>query len=195
MVIVSLIDMKRYMIYLKNDSHTPKNAQNLLLRARSLLSAYNVVIRDARVSEFNIEFDTSIPDNAMMKEVIRILTSIAPLSEYEHIVEKNLPIERAIEYAKSLFNSQKYWLAHEVLESVWKNAQGNEKEILNGIILVAAAFVHEEKDEADICVSILKRAAKKLEKGAGDYRGIDIDKLKYDVLKIIEKGPIKRFQI
>jgi uncharacterized protein len=195
MIIVSLIDMQRYMIYLKNNSHTPKDAQNLLLRARSLLSVSNVVIRDTRVSKFNIEFDITIPDNDMMKDVIRILTSIAPLSEYEHIVEKNLPKDRAIEYARSLFNVQKYWLAHEVLESVWKNAQGNEKEILNGIILVAAAFVHEEKDEADICISILKRASKKLEKGAGDYLEIDIDKLKHDVLKIIQGGPISRFQI
>jgi predicted metal-dependent hydrolase len=90
---------------------------------------------------------------------------------------------------------QKYWLAHEVLESIWKNAQGYEKEILNGIILVAAAFVHDEKDETDICISILKRASKKLEKGAGDYLGIDIDRLKYNLLKIIQEGPIKRFQI
>jgi predicted metal-dependent hydrolase len=195
MIIVSLIDMQRYMIYLKNNSHTPKDAHNLLLRARSLLSASHVVIRDTRVSEFNIEFDITIPDNDMMKDVIGILTSIAPLSEYEHIVERNLPKDRAIEYARSLFNAQKYWLAHEVLESVWKNAQGYEKEILNGIILVAAAFVHEEKDEADICISILKRASKKLEKGAGDYLEVDIDKLKRDVLKIIQGGPISRFQI
>ena len=186
--------MQRYMIYLKNNSHTPKDAQNLLLRARSLLSASNVVIRDTRVSEFNIEFDASIPDNDI-KEVIRLLTTIAPLSEYEHIVEKNLPKQTAIEYARSLFNAQKYWLAHEVLESVWKNTQGTEKEILNGIILVAAALVHEEKDEVDICISILKRASKKLEKGAGDYCHIDIDKLKHNVLEIIQKGTINRFQI
>jgi predicted metal-dependent hydrolase len=190
-----MIDMQRYMIYLKNDSYTPKDAHNLLLRARSLLSAYNVVIRDTRVSEFNLEFDTSIPDDSMMKEVMRTLATIAPLSDYEHIVEKKLPKERAVEYARSLFNVQKYWLAHEVLESVWKDAQGYEKEILNGIILVAAAFVHEQKDETEICISILKRASKKLEKGAGDYRGIDIDRLKYDVLKIIQEGPRKRFQI
>ena len=193
--LISVTDMQRYMIYLKNDSHTPKDAHNLLLRARSLLTASNVIIRDARVSEFNIEFDTSIPHNDIMKEVIRILATIAPISEYEHVVEKNLPKQTAVEYARSLFNVQKYWLAHEVLESIWKNAQGYEKEILNGIILVAAAFVHDEKDETDICISILKRASKKLEKGAGDYLGIDIDRLKYNLLKIIQEGPIKRFQI
>jgi predicted metal-dependent hydrolase len=189
------LNMQRYMIYLKNQSHTPRDARNLLVRARSLLSASQVVIRDTRVSDLRLEFDTSIPDNNTVEEVIHRLSSIAPLVEYEHVVEKKLPKHKAIEYARSFFNAQKYWSAHELLESVWKNSEGNEKEILNGIILVAAAFVHEEKDEADICVSILKRAMKKLDNGAGNYQGIDIDKLKGHVLKIIENGPTRRFVI
>jgi predicted metal-dependent hydrolase len=183
------------MIYLKNQSHTPRDARNLLARARSLLSASQVVIRDTRVSDLRIEFDASIPDNNTVEEVIHRLSSIAPLSEYEHVVEKRLPKDKAIEHARSFFNAQKYWSAHELLESVWKSSEGNEKEILNGIILVAAAFVHEEKDEPDICISILKRAMKKLENAAGNYRRIDIDKLKDNVLKIIENGPIRRFVI
>ena len=189
------LKMQRYIIYLKNQSHTPGDARNLLARARSLLSTSQVVIRDTRVSDLRIEFDTSIPENSMIQEIIHTLSSIAPLSEYEHVVEKNLPRDKAIEYARSYFNAQKYWSAHELLESVWKNSKGYEKEILNGIILVAAAFVHEEKDEADICISILKRAIKKLENGAGNYRGIDIDKLKEHVVKIIENGSIRRFVI
>ena len=187
--------MQRYMIYLKNQSHTPRDARNLLARARSLLSTSQVVIRDTRVSDLRIEFDASIPDSHMVEEVINMLSSIAPLSEYEHVVEKRLPRNKAIEYAKSYFNAQKYWSAHELLESVWKDSYGDEKKILNGIILVAAAFVHEEKDEPDICISILKRAMKKLEKEAGNYFGINIDRLKDQILKIIQNGIITRFAI
>ena len=183
------------MIYLKNKSYTPRDARNLLVRARSILSSSQVIIRDTRVSDLRIEFDTSIADNHMVQEVINTLSSIAPLSEYEAVVEKRLPRKKAIEYAKSYFNAQKYWSAHELLESVWKDAYGDEKEILNGIILVAAAFVHEEKDEPDVCISILKRAMGKLEKGAGEYFGIDIDKLKDQILKIIQNGAITRFAI
>lgn len=183
------------MIYLKNQSYIPRDARNLLLRARSLLSSSQVIIRDTRVSDLRIEFDTSIPDDHMVEDLINTLSSIAPLSEYEQVVEKRLPRDKAIEYAKSFFNAQKYWSAHELLESVWKDSHGDEKEILNGIILVAAAFVHEEKDEPDVCMSILKRAMKKLEKGAGDYCGINIDKLKDQILKIIQNGAIKRFAI
>jgi predicted metal-dependent hydrolase len=187
--------MKRYMIYLKNQSHTPKDATNLLNSARSLLSNSKVIIRDTRVSNRRIEFDTSIPENDRIEEVVQRLSSIAPLSEYEHVVEKKMPKDEAIKYARSLFNFQKYWSAHEVLESIWKSSRGNEKDVLNGIILVAAAFVHDEKDEPDICISILKRAMKKLDKATGNYFEVDVDKLKDEVLRIIETGAIRRFGI
>jgi uncharacterized protein len=187
--------MRRYMIYLENHSHTPRDATNLLTRARSLLSNSNVVIRDTRVSNRRIEFDTSVPENNRVEEVIQRLSSIAPLAEYENVVEKKMPKDEAIKYARSLFNFQKYWSAHEVLESVWKGSHGNEKDLLNGIILVAAAFVHDEKDEPGICISILKRAIKKLDKASGNYLEVDVNKLKDEVSAIIETGAIRRFRI
>jgi uncharacterized protein len=188
-------DMKRYMIYLKNQSHTPKDASKLLSSARSLVSGSEVVIRDTRVSSHRIEFDTSIPENNKIEEVIQRLSFIGQLSEYEHIVEKEFQKDEAIKYARSLFNFQKYWSAHEVLESVWKSSDGMERDLLNGIILVAAALVHDEKDEQDICISILKRAMIKFDKATGDYFEIDIDKLKDEVRAIIKTGIIRRFII
>ena len=188
--------MNRYMIYLKNQTHTPKDATNLLKTARGLLSNSKVVVRDTRISKTRIEFDMSIPGNDnMIEDVTQRLSSIAPLSEYEHVLEKKLPKDEAIKYAVSLFNFEKYWSAHEVLESIWKGSQGHERDLLNGIILVAAAFVHDEKDERDICISILKRAIKKLEKTRGNYFEVDVDKLKHHVLGIIETGVIQRFSI
>ena len=190
------LDMQRYMIYLKNQAYTPKDATSLLKRARSLLSKSNVVIRDTRISNSRIEFDTSIPENNnMIEEVSQRLSLIAPLSEYDHVVEKKLPKHEAIKHAISLFNFEKYWSAHEVLESIWKGSHGDERDILNGIILVAAAFVHDEKDERDICISILRRAMKKLNKASGNYFEVDVDKLKHELLRIIETGVIQRFRI
>jgi hypothetical protein len=184
------------MIYLKNQAYTPKDATSLLKRARSLLSKSNVVIRDTRISNSRIEFDTSIPENNnMIEEVSQRLSLIAPLSEYDHVVEKKLPKHEAIKHAISLFNFEKYWSAHEVLESIWKGSHGDERDILNGIILVAAAFVHDEKDEKDICISILRRAMKKLNKASGNYFEVDVDKLKHELLRIIETGVIQRFRI
>ena len=85
--------------------------------------------------------------------------------------------------------------AHEVLEYVWKDALHEEKDLLNGIILIAAAFVHDEKDESSICIAILSRAMKKLSQAEGLYFGMNLDEIKKRVLRIIETGKIERFTI
>ncbi|HXG07873.1 MAG TPA: DUF309 domain-containing protein, partial [Nitrososphaera sp.] len=70
-----------------------------------------------------------------------------------------------------------------------------EKRILNGIILVAAAFVHDEKDEPEVCLSILQRARKKLEGTGGKYHDIDVDMIADRISRIIDSGKIERFMI
>jgi uncharacterized protein len=187
--------MDRYLIYLKNGSYRPKDARSLLLRARELVSDKSIIIRDTRVSKSFIEYDTSVPKNKKVEEVTSNLLSIAPLLDYEPIAESKLEKEEAIKSAISFFNTEKYWRAHEVLEPIWKSSYGNEKALLNGLILVAAAFVHHEKNENDICVSILKRAIMKLERANGYYFGIRVDKIKDLVSGIIKTGNIERFII
>jgi hypothetical protein len=81
------------------------------------------------------------------------------------------------------------------LESVWKKAHGEEKDVLNGIILIAAAFVHDEKDESSICLSILKRAMDKLKYYNGMYLGINIDQVKLYLDEMIKSQKIDRFVI
>ncbi len=187
--------MQRYIIHLKNQNYSPKQANWLLNKARSLVSDIGVIVRDTRVATIHIEFDTSVPENNSIEEVIRRFTTISPLSEYEPIVEKRMEKHEAIMKAIDLFNDEKYWGAHEVLESVWKDALHEEKELLNGIILIAAAFVHDEKDEPSICIAILSRAMKKLPKAEGLYFGMNLDEIKKRVLRIIETGKIERFSI
>jgi len=182
------------MVHLQNMEHTPKDATVLLHKARELAGA-EVTIRDARVSRKYIELDTSIPEGISIDDLVSWLGPMSALASYEHIVERHEGKDEAIERAIDLFNDEKYWGAHEALEGVWKNASGDEKSILNGIILVAAAFVHEEKDEPDVCLSILKRARKKLEGTGGKYHGIDVDRIADLVSGIINSGRIERFTI
>lgn len=187
--------MQRYMVHLQNrSSYTPKDAAALLYSAKELVEP-EVTIRDVRVSKKYIEFDTSLPDHMNVDYLIGRLVAISPLATYEHIVERHMSKDEAIERAVNLFNDEKYWGAHEALESVWKSADGTEKSILNGIILVAAAFVHDEKNEPDICLSILQRARKKLEGTGGMYHGIDIHRIADRVSEIINSGRIERFTI
>ena len=183
------------MVHLQNNSYSSKDATILLDKARSLGKHGGLVVRDARVSTKYIEYDISIPDESSEKTVIDLLESISPIASFEEVVERHIAKDEAIMLAVKSFNDEKYWNAHELLEGVWKSSTGMERKILNGIILVAAAFVHDEKDEPGICISILKRALAKLEGAPETYAGINIDLLAGKVFKIINSGKITRFTI
>ncbi len=89
-----------------------------------------------------------------------------------------------------LFNEERYWESHESLEAAWRPATGDEREILQGIILLAASLVHLQKDEPDIALSIMKRANPKLPQH-GTLFGIDLTELKQRVDTIFaENRPI-----
>jgi uncharacterized protein len=183
------------MVHLKNDAYSPKDATALLYRARSLVEQNGLVVRDARVSRKYLEYDVSMPDEINENDVVKKMESISPMVSVEQVVERHIGKDEAIRLAISSFNDEKYWSAHELLEGVWKQAEGTEKSIINGIILVAAAFVHDQKDEPEICISILRRALAKLGSGQGTYSGIDIDRLATNVVEIVNTGKIKRFAI
>src|ERR671918_2838830 len=188
--------MRRYMLHLQNTvPYTSKHATVLLHRARELVEP-KAIIRDARISKKYIEFDTSISEGMEVKKIITRLEAIAPLASYEQIIERHMEKDIAIRRAVQLFNDEKYWEAHETLEYVWKNTTGIEKEILNGIILVAAAFVHDEKDEPDVCISILRRARKKLDPANfKNYHGINTNRIADMISEIINTGKVSRFTI
>jgi predicted metal-dependent hydrolase len=111
------------------------------------------------------------------------------------VEDRYMEKEASIEYARDLFNSQKYWRTHEVLEAIWKNSENTEKRILNSIILISAALVHYQKDEIDTCISILRRALFKLDNIEGTYFGIDLHNIKDKVSKIIETGVVEKLTI
>ena len=84
---------------------------------------------------------------------------------------------------------------HEVLEAIWKNTKGSERDLLNGIILVAAALVHYQKGELAICISIMKRALVKLDKSYDKYYDIDIESLKRKVAGMVNSDTVSTIKI
>lgn len=185
--------MPRYIVHLHNNRFSAKNAMDLLHWARNLADN-STIIRDSRISSRYVEFDITTTyeklDNLLTK-----LAGISPVANTVEIIEKETEKEKAIEYAKSLFNDERYWECHEALEGVWKRESGNQKSLLQGIILTCAAFVHSQKDEDDICVTILGRAMEKLQNATGIYYGINMDKFKKLLLEIIHTKNIQYFRI
>ncbi|MGA9927241.1 MAG: DUF309 domain-containing protein [Nitrososphaeraceae archaeon] len=187
--------LHRYMAYLKNEGFGPKDARLLLSNARQIVEKYDILIRDVRVSNRFIEFDISLGNIEDLEKIRSIFSFIGQYIDRYKVVEKDLKIEESLILAKKLFNEEKYWITHEVLEGVWKKAYGDEKDLLNGLILVAAAFVHYQKNEKDIALSIMRRAIKKLTTVNEKYFGIDVVSIKSQVSEMVKSSSIRNFTI
>lgn len=187
--------LRRYMVYLKNEKFFPKDAHYLLSEARRLLSGSDIIIRDVRVSGDHLEYDISLGKSENVEKIEDNLSNIGKLIELYNVVEIEFVKIDAIQMAKKFFNSEKYWNAHEVLEGVWKKSVGEEKKLLNGLILIAAALVHYQKDETSICLGIMQRALEKIANAKGVYFDIDIDSVKGKIKDILESGKVRIFTI
>jgi len=186
--------MDRFMIHLKNSGYIPIDAPKLLKKADNLTSDLDATIRDTRVSKKYLEFDVSIPKE-QLENLIDKLATIGNLDHARHLVEEKIGKEEALKNAKFYFNNERFWECHEVLESVWKVTYEGEKDLVQGIILVAAAFVHYQKNENEICLSIMGRAMEKLKNSTGIYHAINVEDFKKKTSEIIKTGKISTFAI
>jgi hypothetical protein len=189
--------LERYLLYLKNPKYQPFDAQAVLLEARaSLPKSGNIIIRDVRVAHRFIEFDMSVSEQKVLDRIVlNALSTIAEFVSYEKIKEEDLSKEEAIDRARDLFNNERFWRCHEVLEKIWRQSKGEEKRLLNGVILVAAAFVHFQKGENETCMGILRRAHDRIKSGQDEYYRIKIDLLEENLRKIIDTGTIVPMRI
>ena len=146
------------MLHLKNNSdYNRKMANTILLQSRDLAYGMNLILRDCRISKKYIELDTSVPQ-AFLDDLVKKLSIIAPLDHAKHVIEETFEKTDAVSQGRSYFNDERFWECHEVLEGVWKSIDGDEKKLVNGLILVAAGLVHYQKDEDETCISIFNRA-------------------------------------
>jgi predicted metal-dependent hydrolase len=182
------------MVHLKNSFYVPTDAKTLLAKADELTSKMDVIVRDMRVSTKYLEFDVSVKKEELTK-VVKQFESIGSLYDARHVVEEKIEKEDALKNAKQYFNDERYWECHEVLEGVWKKTHEGEKELVQGIILVAAALVHYQKYENEICLSIMTRAMEKLSNASGQYYDFDMDMFRKMVEKMISSKKIDPFMI
>lgn len=182
------------MIHLKNSNYVPSDSHDLLLRAREITSLMHITIRDMRVSSRYLEFDVTIGKDRL-DQLIKKLELIGPLDHAKHVVDEKITKEEAIEKGIDYFNYERFWECHEVLESAWKKSEGKEKELIQGIILVAAALVHYQKNENEICLSIFNRALEKIGNAKGKYHKIDVDALRNKVSSMLRTRVLETFTI
>jgi len=171
----------RYLIRLKNDiGAVPGDRRSLSRLAYDSVKGLGEDIGNLRISASAVELDLLLNSSENLKPAIKILESKIGPSLTIRQLDTDMPkMEKgaALRMGFDLFNQERYWESHEALESVWLTAIGREKELLQGLILAAAALVHLQKGEDDVARSILSRASEKFRNDNGSYSGIDISKL------------------
>ncbi|HUI00922.1 MAG TPA: DUF309 domain-containing protein [Nitrososphaerales archaeon] len=103
--------------------------------------------------------------------------------------------EEVVKEARGYFNAERFWECHEGLEPLWRSTTGQERKLVQAIILVCAAQVHEQRDERDVALGIYRRALPQIAWIKRDYQGINVAMLRRNVERSITKGELPPFKI
>jgi len=181
----------RFLVRVKNvNGFTPRDCNGLSKTAYDKIRTLNADIGNLRVSPVAVEFDLITPSKGVMELCLtKLVEKLGPVLA---VRELDLPVQpltpaASVEDGISLFNEERYWESHESLEAAWRIAKGIERETLQGIILLAASLVHLQKAEAEIALSIMKRANAKLPQ-QGELYGVDLAKLKREVEQVLAEN-------
>lgn len=198
MPVLRMPRIPRYLVRLENrEGFTSKDGVTLLTNARSAVDHLGAVIRIVRVSSSAVEFDVFLPRSVLVEDLTKALSSIGSIKTLRRLdlEAPARPKDQVLAEANSLFNEERFWECHEALEQIWRPETGKERELQQGIILVAAAFVHQQRNRPKVCLSVMKRAYSKLKEFGGTYHGIDIDSLKSNIRRILDTEEIEMFKI
>ena len=78
----------------------------------------------------------------------------------------------------ALFNAADFFAAHEALEDVWREMQGPERQVMQGLVQVAVALHHHSTSNPEGARSVLARAAANVADAPDDFFGISMPPLR-----------------
>ena len=189
--------MARYLLRVANkDEYSPRDVERVAITIRKILGSRESASH-FRVATDAIEFNMFAQDEEelddrrgrLTQNLFRII-NVKLLDTPPKAVDK----EEALAEGVRLFNEERFWECHEVLEQAWHVSNGVERDAIQSIILTAAAFVHYQKGEEEICLSILKRARAKMAL-AKTYETIDFDGLEKNIDGILDSERIRLFKL
>ena len=186
--------MERYLLHFKNEKYLPENCRELAYKARDLASDMNVSVRLARVASKFIEFDVA-SEKEDLDPLLEILSPIGEIDNVRHVVEEHIEKDKGIQDGIFYYNNERFWECHEAFEGVWNQCYGREKELVQGIILVAVAFAHEQENEESIGIGMLGRALEKLGDSPSLYYSIDVDRIRKKAIEMQQANKLTRFEI
>ena len=90
-------------------------------------------------------------------------------------------------YALNLFNNQKWYEAHDAFEDIWNTLDGDERQIIQGILQVSVSQFHLSKGNYNGATILLGEGLGRIKTRTNNNLGIDLETL----CKCLEKLLIK----
>ena len=189
--------MARYLVRVANtEEYSPRDVERVASAIRKTLGSRESASH-FRVATDALEFNMFARDENELDERQRRLT----LNQFKIVSVKLLdtPLktvdkEEALAEGVRLFNEERFWECHEVLEQAWHVSKGVERDAIQSIILTAAAFVHYQKGEEEICLSIMKRARAKMTL-AKTYETVSLESLEKNIDEILASDRVRLFKL
>jgi uncharacterized protein len=189
--------MVRYLVRLANNQgYSPRDVKMTQSKIRELLGSADK-IGNLRISTSAIEFDLFAEQIELNKSKSLLeskISKVVTLRPIEPLAASGRGKMQTLREGIDLFNQERFWEAHELLEEIWHPATGVERDMIQGLILTAAAFVHYQKNQNDVCVSILGRAKRKLDT-LDHFKGLDISRLRANIEQILKDNMPKLLRI
>jgi len=95
-------------------------------------------------------------------------------------------VEHALTVARTLWNEQRFFEAHECLEAVWHAAPQADRDLWQGVIQIAVAHVHRQRNNLTGARQLYKRAAGHLAGYPPVWRGVTVAELRSYATQVID---------
>jgi len=190
-------ELARYLLRVANkDRYSPRDVQRVAETIRKILGSRESASH-FRVSTDALEFNIFAKSEGELDDRKRLLTQNQFKVVNMKLLDtppKTVDKDEAFSEGVQLFNEERFWECHESLEQAWHVSKGVERDAIQSMILTAAAFVHYQKGEDEICLSILKRARAKLT-SVKDSNIIDMEGLEKNIDEILGSKVIRLFKL
>lgn len=80
----------------------------------------------------------------------------------------------SLKFALNLFNSQKWYEAHDALEDIWNELDGDERQVIQGILQVSVSQFHLSKGNNNGAIILLGEGLGRIKKRSYINLGIDL---------------------
>jgi uncharacterized protein len=190
--------LERYLARVFNEhDYKPSDAKNISQKIRAVLGS-SEAIGNLRVSSRAIEFDLFAKDPGELEfRTATLEKQIGKILTLKRLDQAAIQPKQKMEVLKEgiqLFNEERFWESHEVLEQIWHPSLGEERDIIQGLILTAAALVHSQKNRNETALRMLQKARDKLGT-TNNYEGINLDQVRQRITHFLKSGQPESFRI